>query len=61
MSDLSKYENDLRSLLLKVYAEGYKQGFEDHKEIIADIVSHDIKSIKFKEDDKNGRSESNSF
>lgn len=53
MSDLSRWENDLRSLLLKVYAEGYKQGFEDHKEIMADIVSHDIESIKFKED-KNG-------
>ena len=55
MSDLSKYENDLRSLLLKVYADGYKQGFEDHKEIMADIVSHDIESIKFKEDNENGK------
>lgn len=49
MSDLSKYENDLRSLLLKVYNDGYKQGFEDHKKIIEDM-SQDIESIKFKEE-----------
>lgn len=48
MSDLSKYENDLRALLEKVYNDGYKNGFEDHKKIIADI-SHDIESIKYKE------------
>ena len=51
MSDLSKFENDLRSLLEKVYNDGYKQGFEDHKNIIEDM-SHDIESIKFKEEDK---------
>lgn len=54
MSDLSKYENDLRSLLLKVYNDGYNQGFEDHKKIINDM-GHDIESIKFKEDNKNGK------
>lgn len=49
MSDLSNFENDLRSLLAKVYNEGYKKGFEDHEDIINDM-SHDIESIKFKED-----------
>ena len=46
MSDLSKFENDLRALLVKVYDEGYKKGFEDHEEIIKDM-GHDIESIKF--------------
>lgn len=48
MSDLSNFENDLRSLLEKVYNEGYKKGFEDHTKIIKDM-GHDIESIKFKE------------
>lgn len=53
MSDLSKFENDLRSLLVKVYNEGYRKGFEDHEDIMEDM-SHDIESIKFKEDNENG-------
>lgn len=60
MSDLSNFENDLRSLLTKVYNEGYRRGFEDHEEIVADM-GHDIESIKFitpaeKEDNENGNS-----
>lgn len=51
MSDLSKFENDLRSLLEKVYNDGYKQGFEDHEKIIK-YMGHDIESIKFKEEGK---------
>lgn len=46
MSDLSNFENDLRSLLQKVYNEGYKHGFEDHEGIVKDM-GHDIESIKF--------------
>lgn len=49
MSDLSNFENDLRALLEKVYNEGYKKGFEDHENIIEDM-SHDIESIRFKEE-----------
>lgn len=54
MDELSNFENDLRSLLAKVYNEGYKKGFEDHKKIIEDM-GHDIESIKFKEDNENGK------
>lgn len=50
MNDLSKFENDLRALLEKVYNDGYKNGFEDHKKIIADM-GHNIESIKFKEEE----------